>query len=432
MRASAHFAREIADRVRLDDVAVFGIEYADDPLLARRIVRHLRKDDPAYPIEVAGIYDTDPQRAEAAREKGLRAYASAEDVFADAEVGAVLIATPNDVHAQYAYAAAQAGKHIICEKPIAMSVREAEKMYAAAQKAGVVLEVHQNRRWDDDFLTVGQLIKAGTIGQVYKIESRVVGANGIPGAWRKERAHGGGMMLDWGVHLIDQMLQLVPSETKSVYCEYSYIYGEEVDDGCELHVLFENGMRYDVVVATDCFRRLPRWQVYGTEGTATIEDWDLAGPSANVPINAGISAKFSSNQEGNSTGIGMRMSCNTAASAENIAIFAMIVAENLDFSRFASPSVPTPAISCAISFPSFPTPAVFRSAPADFTRLCSSAAASGAGRTCSFCIRFHLEKNIFKGQQKRPVPKNEAKVSNGVPPTAQRSSTILFLSGTGA
>ena len=240
-------------------------------------IREYAATNPAYPIEVAGIYDTDPQRAEAAREKGLRAYASAEEVFADAEAGAVLIATPNDVHAQYAYAAAQAGKHIICEKPIAMSVREAEKMYAAAQKAGVVLEVHQNRRWDDDFLTVGQLIKAGTIGQVYKIESRVVGANGIPGAWRKERAHGGGMMLDWGVHLIDQMLQLVPSETKSVYCEYSYIYGEEVDDGCELHVLFENGMRYDVVVATDCFRRLPRWQVYGTEGTATIEDWDLAG-----------------------------------------------------------------------------------------------------------------------------------------------------------
>ena len=107
--------------------------------------------------------------------------------------------------------------------------------------------------------------------------SRVTGGNGIPGGWRKKRAQGGGMLLDWGVHLIDQMLQMIPSPVESLYCEFSHIYGEEVDDGCDISVHFENGVNYRVVVSTDCFRSLPRWQVYGTEGTATVADWDLSG-----------------------------------------------------------------------------------------------------------------------------------------------------------
>lgn len=228
-------------------------------------------------LSLAGVYDIDPARTEAARAQGLFAFSDAEEIWSDGSVGAVLIATPNDIHAEYVKKAAAAGKHIVCEKPIGLSLRQGEEMYAAAERAGVVFAVHQNRRWDDDFLTVKNIIANGSIGEVYRIESRVMGGNGIPGAWRKERARGGGMMLDWGVHLIDQMLQMVCSPVRSLYCEYSYIYGEEVDDGFRLSVRFENGIEYLVVVATDCFRRLPRWQVYGTEGTATIGDWDLSG-----------------------------------------------------------------------------------------------------------------------------------------------------------
>lgn len=228
-------------------------------------------------LSLAGVFDTDPARAQAAGEKGIYAYPSAEAIWADGVVEAVLLAVPNDLHAPYAKAAAAAGKNIICEKPVALSSREAEEMYAAAEKAGVLFEVHQNRRWDDDFLTVKEIVKSGVIGSVYKIESRVTGANGIPGDWRKKKAQGGGMMLDWGVHLIDQMLQMIPGKTESLYCEYSYIYGEEVDDGFDLSVRFEGGITYRLTVLTDCFRSLPRWQVYGTDGTATVADWDLSG-----------------------------------------------------------------------------------------------------------------------------------------------------------
>ena len=209
---------------------------------------------PEAPVEVVGVYDIDPERAAAGEKAGYKAYKSPEEIWADKAVDAVLIATPNDVHAAYVEAAAKAGKHIICEKPIGMSVKEAEEMYDAAEKAGVVFEVHQNRRWDDDYLTVKNIVDNELAGEAYLIESRVMGGNGIPGAWRKERARGGGMMLDWGVHLIDQMLLMIKSPVKSLYCEYSYIYGEEVDDGFSLTADFENGVKYRIVVATDAGR----------------------------------------------------------------------------------------------------------------------------------------------------------------------------------
>jgi predicted dehydrogenase len=228
-------------------------------------------------LELSGIYDTDEKQKIRAKGKNIKVFSSPEEIWGDEEIEAVLLAVPNDLHKEYTLAAAKAGKHIICEKPIALSSKEAQEMYEATEKAGVIFSVHQNRRWDEDFLTVKKIIKSKQIGEVYLIESRVMGANGIPGNWRKKKAQGGGMMLDWGVHLIDQALQMIESEVESLYCEYSYIYGEEVEDGCALTLNFSNGVKYRIVIATDCFRNLPRWQVYGTEGTATVNDWSITG-----------------------------------------------------------------------------------------------------------------------------------------------------------
>lgn len=231
----------------------------------------------AEPLELKGVYDIDKSRLELAKSEGYKAYLSADEIWADEEIECVLIATPNDYHIEYQKMACEHGKHVICEKPVAISSKEAIKMFEYSKKAGVNFEVHQNRRWDEDFLTVKNIVDNELIGDVYLIESRVMGANGIPGAWRREIKHGGGMMYDWGVHLIDQMLQMVKSKVTSVYSEYSYIYGEEVEDGFTLTVNFENGVKYRIIVATDCFRGLPRWQVYGTKGTATVNNWGNVG-----------------------------------------------------------------------------------------------------------------------------------------------------------
>ncbi|GIO97724.1 oxidoreductase [Paenibacillus lautus] len=228
-------------------------------------------------LEVTGTYDILEDRREVSQQDGYPAYESYEQVLNDAAVDVVLIATPNDVHKELALQAFKAGKHVICEKPVTLSVSDFKEMVAAADAAGRVLMVHQNRRWDEDFLTIKQMYNEKTIGDLFRIESRVHGANGIPGDWRHLEAHGGGMLLDWGVHLLDQVLFMVDSRMTSLSSRLSFILGDEVDDGFESTIEFENGVSVLIEVGTTNFITLPRWYVKGTEGTGIIEDWSLNG-----------------------------------------------------------------------------------------------------------------------------------------------------------
>ena len=182
-------------------------------------------------LPVTGAYDVLPERIEAAKEAGLETYESFEAVLADEKVEVVLIATPNDSHKDLAIAALRAGKHVVCEKPVAMNVQELDEILAVAKETGKTFMVHQNRRWDPDFLMVRETYQAKTIGDIFQIESRVQGANGIPGDWRHLKEHGGGMLLDWGVHLLDQLLWLVDSPIQSFNVDFSYVLGDPVDDG---------------------------------------------------------------------------------------------------------------------------------------------------------------------------------------------------------
>lgn len=232
--------------------------------------------DNAY-LEVTGTFDILKDRREVSQQDGYAAYESYEQVLNDAAVDVVLIATPNDVHKELALQAFKAGKHVICEKPVTLSVSDFKEMVSAADAAGRVLMVHQNRRWDEDFLTIKQMYNEKTIGDLFRIESRVHGANGIPGDWRHLGAHGGGMLLDWGVHLLDQVLFMVESRIKSLSSRLSFILGDEVDDGFESVIEFENGVSVLIEVGTTNFITLPRWYVKGTEGTGIIEDWSLNG-----------------------------------------------------------------------------------------------------------------------------------------------------------
>lgn len=237
------------------------------------IIQRLNDSDYPEKIDLCGVYDISDERKEFASSLGLNNFSSADEIWNDKDIELVLVSTPNDLHLPYVKKAAEEGKNVIVEKPAGMTSEEVEAMYTAAAKAGVVFSPHQNRRWDDDYLTVRKIFEEQTVGRVYRIESRVMGSNGIPGAWRKNKEQGGGMMLDWGVHLIDQMLQFIPGKITSIYCTYSYEEGEPVDDGFDLEVTFDSGVVYNIVVDTNSFIELPRWQVYGKDGTATVTNW---------------------------------------------------------------------------------------------------------------------------------------------------------------
>lgn len=238
---------------------------------------HIGKAKTLPEIEIAGIYDINPERIELATTRGYRAYESMEVLLADPSVDLVTVAVPNHLHRDICIAAMDAGKHVICEKPVAMDSKELQEMIDAANRNGVLFTVHQNRRWDEDFRIVRKLYEENTLGRIFRIESRTHGSRGIPGDWRNQKQYGGGMLMDWGVHLLDQILWMLPGKILSVYAQLSYVTNEDCDDGFTAQLQFENDVTVEVQVSTSNFIGLPRWYVLGENGTACIERWSLEG-----------------------------------------------------------------------------------------------------------------------------------------------------------
>ncbi|MDD6682380.1 MAG: Gfo/Idh/MocA family oxidoreductase [Clostridiales bacterium] len=228
-------------------------------------------------IRFAAAYDIDPVRMELAKQDGLVACASREELLSMPEIDTILVAVPNNGHLDNVLAAIEAGKNVICEKPVALNGDELAQMQAAAQKKGVKMTVHQNRRWDKDYLIVKNILESRVLGKPFRIESRVQGARGIADTWRRRKAYGGGMLYDWGVHLIDQLLQLTDAKIISVFAEFQYLSQNEVDDNIRLTLNFDDGLSTLMEIGTCNFLMLPRWYVCGKEGTALIPYWDCKG-----------------------------------------------------------------------------------------------------------------------------------------------------------
>jgi len=258
---------------------------------------HVRSVQEMDKFEVAGIWDIDEDARKEAEENGLHVYSSLEDLCADDTVELVTVATWNDVHKPIAIQLMKAGKNVISEKPVTLSVADLTEMIEVSKETGKMLTVHQNRRWDSDFLTAKNIIDKNTLGRVFRIESRVQGSRGIPGDWRNEAGHGGGMVLDWGVHLLDQALTLTDNDPLvSVWAKTTHITNVECDDGFYCEMTFRSGLSYYVEVTTNNFIELPRWYLLGINGTSVIKNWDLEGKSTlihdwskidAVPVKAG-------------------------------------------------------------------------------------------------------------------------------------------------
>lgn len=225
-------------------------------------------------VELAGIWDIKESRRELAESKGIHAYSSLDELLNDKSVELVTIATPNDCHKPLAIEAMKAGKNVISEKPVTLNSSDLEEMIAASKKYGKLFTTHQNRRWDADYVIMRDLYRKGELGQVFTVESRVQGSRGIPGDWRGQEVHGGGMILDWGIHLIDQMVGIIyDRKITGIYCRCDHITNAEVDDGFKLDLYFERGVTARIEVGTNHFASLARFYMVGTSGAAVIQDW---------------------------------------------------------------------------------------------------------------------------------------------------------------
>lgn len=228
-------------------------------------------------MKLKGIFDINVHRCDVAREQGYYVYSSKEEMLNDPDIDVVIIAATNDAHKQLVIDALNAGKNVLCEKPVTMSSADLEDLIELAKHSKGVFTVDQNRRTNKDFVAMRRGIESGRIGKPYVIESRVEGSRGMPAGWRTEKKLGGGMMLDWGVHLIDQIMYMVDERVASVYCKMFKVHYDEVEDNFRMIMTFESGLTAQIEVGTNNYVKHPRWYVLGNEGTLVINDWDCQG-----------------------------------------------------------------------------------------------------------------------------------------------------------
>ena len=237
-------------------------------------------------IEVYGVYDIREEAMEAARAKGLHTYASLAELLADESIDLVTVAVPNNFHKDISIQALRAGKNVVCEKPVTLNSKELEEIIAVRDETGKVFSVHQNRRWDKDYRIVKAAKDQGLLGKVYMVESKVQGSRGSMYGWRGHKENGGGMLLDWGVHLLDQAMQLFDEKVVGVEAHLLSMYTPGVDDNIKVLLRFEKGCSYLMEMSTNCLINAPRWHVQGLGGTLQIDDWSCKGKLMKLKPNA--------------------------------------------------------------------------------------------------------------------------------------------------
>lgn len=236
------------------------------------------KQAPKAGVTVVGAADIREERVQEAIDAGIKGYHSADELLADPEINTVILTVPNHLHKEMAIKAAKAGKNVITEKPAALNVAELDEMTKACEEAGVCFTTHQNRRWDRDMLTVKKAYETGMLGKVFTIESKLHSGNGYMHEWHLYKKYGGGMIYDWGVHLIDQILFMMPdAKIKSVYADIKNVLHEEVDDYFKIILKMDNGVTAHIELSTYILKYQPRWLAAGDKGTMIVEDFGCNG-----------------------------------------------------------------------------------------------------------------------------------------------------------
>ncbi len=216
------------------------------------------------------VYDVRKSQQQFAAENNLKVCATVEELLAIEEIDIIVVACANNFHCEMTCKALEAGKHVICEKPAAMSPEEFDIMVETSKRTGKLLFIHQNRRVDCDFLTVKHAYETGRLGKLSTIESSFCGGEMF--GWRSFKDHAGGSLYDWGVHLIDQIVYLMDEPVKSVYADLKCEKNPEVDDRSVIEFTFESGAKGRVTVCGSFLAPLPRFAVYGDKGVMWIKN----------------------------------------------------------------------------------------------------------------------------------------------------------------
>lgn len=201
---------------------------------------------------------------------GIRTFTDVDKLLSDEEIDLVTIITPHNTHAPLAIQCLNAGKAVICEKPMCLTAQEATAMIEAARKNDVMLSVFHNRRHDGDFLAIREAVtEKKLIGDVFAIQAGFAGF-GHPGHWwRSDKAISGGAFYDWGAHFLDWILNLMPGqkvESVTGYFHKRVWHDVTNEDHVQAVLRFDSGAHADLSFSQISSLPMPRWRIQGTKG----------------------------------------------------------------------------------------------------------------------------------------------------------------------
>jgi len=201
-----------------------------------------------------------------------------EDLVADQEVQSVYVATPVHLHAAQTVAAAEAGKHVLCEKPMAMTAAECDRMLAACRAHGVRLGIAYYRRFYPVVMRVKEIIACGEIGKPVFAQMNAFEpfnpAPDFPRAWLLQPSlAGGGPMMDFGCHRIELLLNLFGTSVRqAIGLTANVVFDRQVEDTAAVLLHFEDGPCATVTVTHAAHDRRDTLQVFGTRGTIHVDE----------------------------------------------------------------------------------------------------------------------------------------------------------------
>jgi len=201
----------------------------------------------------------------------IRILPTADALAAADGVDLVIVATPPNIHADNCLQMMAAGKHVVCEKPLALNRRETDALQALAVHNQVHLSCHQNRRWDPDYLMIRDSLKRGLIGELFYMETFVGGYHHPCGYWHSHAPVSGGTSYDWGAHYLDWIVSLVQRPVTAVIgTRHKRVWRDVTNaDQERIQIRFEGGIEAEFMHSDIAAARKPKWYLLGTRGAIT-------------------------------------------------------------------------------------------------------------------------------------------------------------------
>ncbi len=235
---------------------------------------HIANIRPRCDAELVAVVDPlQERRQEAKAEFGCETYEELSHMLDQEDIDVIVVATPSVFHAADTISALQANKHVICEKPMALDIDEADKMIAQAQESKKHLFIHQNRRFDRQFTHLKEVVESGQIGQLYHIRNY---SNSFVRRddWQTLSKNGGGVLNNTCPHNLDPMLQVLRAPVTNVMGDLQQISSAgDVEDHVKAFLRASNGCTADMEItsAQNIATDIPTWILCGNQGTLTSD-----------------------------------------------------------------------------------------------------------------------------------------------------------------